>query len=108
MGERGQLASLWGTVGVLGLLVCLTVNCEPSREEILKAASDYHTKGAYKEAAEAYRIAGDQLGDPVGKYHYARHLEQGLGVPRDLAEAQRYYDAAAGTSSKDWPQWTEQ
>lgn len=55
-------------------------------------------------AAELMRraaLAGDSPYATLGKLHYASALHEGRGVPRDAAEARRWFEAAAADGNLD-------
>lgn len=64
---------------------------------------DYYYYGTgvlqdFEAAAIQYRLASGEFGNPQALYNLAFMHEHGLGMPRDLALAKRFYDLAATVS----------
>ncbi|KAF6206549.1 hypothetical protein GE061_017783 [Apolygus lucorum] len=52
----------------------------------------------YEAAANQYRLASNQFGNPQALFNIGYMHERGLGMPRDLSLAKRFYDLAATVS----------
>uniref|UniRef100_A0A0A9Z5Z6 Protein sel-1 1 n=1 Tax=Lygus hesperus TaxID=30085 RepID=A0A0A9Z5Z6_LYGHE len=52
----------------------------------------------YEAAANQYRLASNQIGNPQALFNIGYMHEHGLGMPRDLSLAKRFYDLAAAVS----------
>jgi TPR repeat protein len=57
-------------------------------------------KGGLERAAACHEKAAN-LGHPCGQYNWARFLEMGRGIPRDLINSQRFYQMAADAGHQE-------
>lgn len=60
-----------------------------------------------KKAVELFKSGADQ-GNPLCMYYYARCLENGIGLPRDLALARKWYITSARGGNKRAMEWCQQ
>ena len=87
------------TLSLLFVIAISSLALAQTGEECFEKAKEYYSNNNFVEAAKWFRKAADQ-GIALAQANLGLCYEKGEGVPRDIAEAMKWYRLASESQNK--------